>query len=365
MILRSGPGRCLVTLLLLSIAAAPLPAQQAPRYVERVDVASVVVDVRVIDESGAPILGLAAPDFFVTIGGKRAIVQSSIWTGDAPATARPPDAGAPAETRPEPGQLVVLLFQKSLATDRVRGFIRLVAQSRALVRDLPASDRVAILMFDTRLTVWSDFTNDRAALDRILEHGILHEKPPKSAAQGVPSLQTALTPEPRRVSTIEGAFGAIANGLKPLPGSKAVAFIGYGMGRAPFLTRQDVTPGRAGFGTPQDQAGSADVNAEYAKALRTLTEARVSVFSLDITNADTHTLALGMQAIAADTGGFYASSLDFPEKPMRFVAGALNGHYVLFVQPPEDAPDRTLAVSVASSRPALVYSTSSDRSRGR
>jgi hypothetical protein len=59
------------------------------------------------------------------------------------------------------------------------------------------------------------------------------------------------------------------------------------------------------------------------------------VFSLDFTDADTHSLAFGLQRIAEETGGCYGHSLDFPERPMRWLTGALSGYYVLFVEKPE------------------------------
>lgn len=350
---------------LLTPQAQQPPAQQPPPYTERVDVTSVVIDARVIDELGAPILGLTTADFSVTIGGKPVKVQSSVWTGGEPTAG---DAALPSRQArivvadAEPGQLVVLLFQKSLTKERARGFMRMVDQSRGLVRNLPASTRVAVLVYDTSLHVWSDFTDDRAALDRILEHGLLHERPPASVAHGTPSLVDGLDIDRGRVKTVEGAFASIGDALRPMPGSKAVAFIGYGMGRLPLGARQDIGPNRAAFSAQaQDLATDALLTGEYPKAWRALTAARVSVFSLDITNADTHTLAAGMKIIAADTGGFYGSSLDFPERPMQFVAGALKGHYVLFVEAPADPGDRTINVGVSAPRPAYVYSTSSYR----
>jgi VWFA-related protein len=349
--------------------------QRPPRYDERVDVSSIVVDVRVIDELGAPVLGLSASDFVVTIGGRPAKVQSSVWTGEpmrstATMSQAPPPlnatSGATAGPRVEPGQLVVLFFQKSLVNERARGFVRMVEQSRELVRQLPASTRVAVLTFESSLRVWSDFTDDRAAIDRILEHGLLHEHAPASVPTGAPSLVRGLTPTPKRIATIERAFASIGDALRPLPGSKAIAFIGYGMGALAFGSRQDLGATHAVFGAhPQELASNGDTNNEYVKAWRALTAARVSVFSLDITNADTHTLATGMQIIAADTGGFYASSLDFPEKPMRLVTSALNGHYVLFVEPPAEPAERTIGVSVTADRRASVYATSSYRSSAR
>jgi VWFA-related protein len=350
------------------IASAQQPAQQPPPVVERVEVSRIIVDARVIDDAGSAVGGLSASDFQVLIGGRPALVQMAVWTGDSPATAA---AGDPRPASPatstaaiDPGQLVVLLFQKSLENGRARGLIRLVEQSRDLVRSLPASDRIAIVQFQSSLSIYSDFTADRDALDRILAYGLLHQPTPKSVPRGSPSLLDVLTPARRRkVTTMETAFSAIADALRPMPGSKAITYIGYGMGMPPFGVRADGGAMRARFGTaPDDLAHLADMNNEYGRAVRALNDGRVSVFSLDISNADIHSLAAGMQVIAADTGGFYAHSLDFPEKPMKFVSGALSGHYVLYVEPPPESTERTIAVSVTADRPTYVYATSSYKS---
>src|SRR5262245_62007823 len=190
------------------LSMVTLRAQQPPQIIERVDVSSVVVDARVIDDFGAPILGLTAPNFVVTIGGKPATVQWSMWTAGVsapqPLSSSASAATVPAAIRSEvPGQLVVLLFQKSLRKEHARGLIRMAENSRELVRQLPPTDRVAIVMFDTSLHVWSDFTSDRKALDRILEHRLLHEKPPKVVAPGEPSLLEAVKQDSHHASTIE------------------------------------------------------------------------------------------------------------------------------------------------------------------
>lgn len=355
--------RCIGLLVAWAMAAYGAP-QQPPPITERVGVTRIVVDARVIDDAGAPVRGLLESNFFVTIGGRPARVQLAQWTGDAPAAdpvaAAPPPLKIAAAESGQLGQLVVLLFQKSLHNDRAWGFVRMVEQSRDLVRALPQSNRVAILQFESSLRVYSDFTSDRDALDRILAHDLLHEPPPMSVTPGSPSLLDVLTPALLgKVSTMEGSFEMIAEALRPMPGSKAIAYVGYGMGTTPFGVRQDGGLTRARFGSlPDDLSSQAEMNNEYKKTLRSLTEARVTVFSLDITKADTHTLAGGMQAIASETGGFYAHSLDFPEKPMRFVSGALNGHYVLFVEPPVDTRDRTIVVSARADRPLSVYATS-------
>jgi VWFA-related protein len=349
-------------------AGAQQPAKQPPPVVERVEVSRIIVDARVIDDAGSAVGGLSAADFHVLIGGRPALVQMAVWTGDSTANAdvgepRPLSRAGSTETD-DPGQLVVLLFQKSLENGRARGLIRLVEQSRDLVRSLPAADRVAIVQFQNSLSIYSDFTADREALDRILAHDLLHQPTPKSVARGSPSLLDVLTPARRRkVTTMEMAFSAVADAVRSMPGSKAIAYIGYGMGLPPFGVRADGGAMRARFGSmPEDLSHLADMNNEYGRAVRALNDGRVSVFSLDISNADIHSLAAGMQVIAADTGGFYAHSLDFPEKPMKFVSGALSGHYVLYVEPPPQSTEHTIAVSVTTDRPTYVYATSSYKS---
>jgi len=335
------------TALLLAASVAAIDAdQQPPRYAESVDVASVLIDVRALDEKGSALVGLGPSDFSVKIAGRIARVQSSAWIGGSPvpvseAVSMPaPGDGAVAN----PGRLIVFLFQRSLANYHARGLIRTVEQSRELVRGLGPSDRVAILTFDTSLKIWTDFTRDEAALDRILQHGLLFEKPPRVYASPAPSLVDRLDPQTaRRTHTIERAFELIARALDPLPGAKTIAFFGHGMGQM----------GRRG-------TGSGDMSAApgYDTARRALTAARATVFSLDFTDADRHSLEYGLQRIAEETGGFYGHSLDFPERPMRWLAGALSGYYVLFVEKPDHSiGEGEISVTLAR-RAGHVFATS-------
>ncbi len=194
------------TALLAQQPAQPTP-QQPPPLVERVEVTRVVIDARVIDDSGGPVLGLAAPDFSVTIGGKPARVQMALWSGD-PAPRGPSGALLSARNVPgasEPGQLVVLLFQKSLTNERAWGLVRMIEYSRDLVRSLPASARVAVLQYQNSLRIYSDFTDDRAAIDRLLTRGLLHEPPPSAVPRGFPLVARRARPVGRPGDLHDGA----------------------------------------------------------------------------------------------------------------------------------------------------------------
>jgi hypothetical protein len=68
---------------------------------------------------------------------------------------------------------------------------------------------------------------------------------------------------------------------------------------------------------------------DYKPAVRALHAARVSVFVLDVTSADYHSLEVGLQSVAAATGGTYASTFRLPNVATDRIAHAISGHYVL------------------------------------
>jgi len=103
---------------------------------------------------------LNAGDFTVKAGGKPARVQSSAWIGvEAAAPAAFDHVVASSVVHEVPaGRLIVLLFQRSLANHHARGLLRMIEESRDLVRGLGPSDSVAILTFDTSLKIWTEFS---------------------------------------------------------------------------------------------------------------------------------------------------------------------------------------------------------------
>lgn len=327
----------------LTLALVTMSSQQqpAPRYAETVEVASVLVDVRVLDARGAPLLGLEQSDFQVSIGGKNMRVQSAAWVGARPAPVAASADAAPAHVpavQPPSGRVIVFLIQRNLSKGYAYGLMRMLEQSRAVVRGLGSDDRVAILSFDTSLKIWTDFTNDSAVLDHILERGMLHERPPPAHGSLAPSFAGRLDSQTAsHASTIERAFELIAGALEPLPGAKTIAFISHGMGQRNLIGTAP-SPG-------------------YEQARSALIDARASVFSLDFTPADSHALEFGLQKVASETGGFYAQSLDFPERPIQWLDGAIAGYYVLFVDKPTDSTGRRDLSVALTRRQGRAYAT--------
>jgi hypothetical protein len=113
-----------------------------------------------------------------------------------------------------------------------------------------------------------------------------------------------------------------------LPGAKTLALFGWGMG--------SWSPGVGVF-----------LDVDYGEARRVLSEGRVTVFALDVTNADAHTLEVGIQQVAEDTGGFYARTHVFAGQAMDRLEHALAGYYVLTFAKPDLPPgEHVLDVSL-------------------
>ena len=308
--------RVLATLLLFAAGTGQTPDI---RFRDRVDVESVVIDARVVDGAGRPILGLTPADFRLKVEGRVVPVQSVTWVDesappDPETTAAAAQAGAPLPPR---GRLIVFFFQKDLERSRVMGFLQMLGRAREMLDTLGAEDRVAVVSFDSHLKVWTDFTADRVRLRRVLDRSILFERVPHLAPGDAPSLVEHLEPGAgKRAAAPETALLQLGQAMKELPGSKSLVLFGWGMG--------SWSPGVGVF-----------MDRDYGPARQALVEGRVTVFALDVTNADYHTLEVGLEQVAEDTGGFYAKTHLFPGQAIDRLERALAGHYVITFGKPD------------------------------
>jgi VWFA-related protein len=318
--MKGATGLLAATVLLLTVARGAA-GQDPPRFTEKVDVARILLDVRVIDPRGRPLPGLEPADFEVRIDGRIARVESVQHVTGEPVAA--PETRPTAETRPlqqaTHGRLVVFLFQKSLHRSRIPGLMLMLRELRRSLETFSSLDQVAVLRFDSRLQLLLDFTQDRGLLSRAFEHDVLFGAANDPGEARAPSLRPALDRERVKPSySMERSLLRIAEALAPLPGPKSVVVVGHGFGR---LSSMGVT-----------------LDPDYDRAREALQGARASVFCLDVTNADYHSLETGLKVVAADTGGLYQRTHVFSRAALDRVVAALEGQYVLFVEPPAVRP---------------------------
>ena len=95
------------------------------------------------------------------------------------------------------------------------------------------------------------------------------------------------------------------------------------------------------------------LGSDYDRAVEALAAADTSVFSLDITQADRHSLEEGLQQLADDTGGLYIRSYLFPELSVEKLGRVLTGHYELTVIPPDEKLKKQFALKVRVDLPGV------------
>ena len=78
---------------------------------------------------------------------------------------------------------------------------------------------------------------------------------------------------------------------------------------------------------------------DFAPAVQALRAAHASVFVLDVTSADAHSLEVGLQNVANATGGLYFSTFRFPQIVTKILAKAISGYYVLTIDRGQIAED--------------------------
>lgn len=315
----------------------PPPPSPPPRFHDTVTVERIVVDVRVVDDSGQPVPGLGPEDFKVKVDGKPVLVESALWVGveeDAGVVVTPEGTAATPASAAEP-RLVVFVFQKDLDRSRILGLIRMLDKVDRLLDVLASGDRAAGLIFDSNLRLLQDFTDDRGRLRRALRNGVLEGRMSVQESDE-PSLLAHLdTRAAKRAASPERALQVIGEALQPLAGAKTLVFLGWGIGRF--------------------DRGGVSMTPDYEPARHALQKARCSVFALDITEADYHSLEVGLIQVAEDTGGFYAKTHLFPDQALKRMERALQGYYVLSFERPEGKPGlRRLEVDLMKGRKGRV-----------
>jgi VWFA-related protein len=312
------------------LLGAPLVAwsEDAP-LLPPVRVDRVLVDARILDSRGRELRGLGPGDLRVEIDGKPGRLESVEWVSEAalrgapaaPAVAPVAATSREAESAPSPpaqasGRLVVFLYQKDFfEPGRLKGLIHMKEYAAELVRQLTPLDRAAVLTFDSHLRLYLDFTSDRALLEDTLRKALLRDEPADVALGSGPSLAALLDRDAaRRAATPEKGLEVLGRALEKLPGAKSLVFFCWGLGSL--------------------QDGSFQMNPDYEPARAALERSRTAVFALDVSHADSHSLDVGLQQVATDTGGFYARTHDSPVVAMDRLKGALSGHYVLALERP-------------------------------
>jgi len=322
-------------------SALGLYADQPPvpgRVRGEVRVSRVVLDAYVTDGAGDVIPDLAPSDFRVRAGGKEMEVEAAEWIpagkSEGPAEeAGPGSSEAPPGVRYPPGRILVFFIQADIGRHRAKGLMRLRWEIGRLLDTLVPADRAAVVRFDSHLTLLCDLTADRSALEAAFDEGLLQGTSPPVTFSPFPSLAANFDfNAARRAPNVERALDLVSRALLPIPGGKALLFLGWGL-------EIDRAPREA---------------ADLSRAFATMAAARISIFTLDVSDADWHTLETILQETSALTGGTYAKTHILTRGAVSRLAKTLGGRYVLVCVVPDDGDLSRLDVTLRKRRGEVV-----------
>jgi hypothetical protein len=193
------------------------------------------------------------------------------------------------------------------------------------------------LTFDSHLRLHSDFTEDHRALSEMLTTTNIVRTRGEPPRPSPPLLGDLLDPEAaKKAADLSSGLELLGDALYRMPGTKSLVLFGYGLGQMSAGPRITVDDG-------------------YERAVTALARSKTSVFSLDLTDADSHSLELGLRTVSRDTGGFYVRTHLFPDFAIDRLARVVSSYYELEIIPPPDVGEG-FAIKVKVDRPQVdVY----------
>jgi len=316
-------------LALLPAMASPRPASQDSKLFHgRISVRLVSFRLRVLDRHARPVSGLQPADLEVAIDDRPArVVAVESQAGGSSRLPQRPHPGA-RSTEGHARRLIVFFFQSSFQDARLSGQLRTLPRAKHMLASFAPEDWIAITSFDSHLKLRQDFTHDHHLVEGAMDRALLTAPPKARGPASSPSLRRHLDSRAaRQAASPARALELIGDALTPLAGEKTLILVGWGLGR---------------FGSD-----GVEMTPSYAPAREALVRAGVVVFVLDVTSAAYHSLEFGLRRVAADTGGTYRKTNEFPDIAAADIADAIENDYrVTVLAPPLPPGDYELTVQV-------------------
>lgn len=312
--------RSLAVLIALFGAALPVFTQQQPALQEQIDVNAVLLDVIVTDPKGNHILGLSKDDFEVKENGAVQPVDSvDYFTNRRLLDSREESAPFKVERVREeryfifffdkPQEPGVLFDRLNNARGAVRDFIR---------NQMKEGDQVAIAGHDVRLKVYSDFTSNKAQLERALDESA---KLGKGRTEGSTPILSNVARKTmmNRTGTVYQALDVLADAVRPIRARKNLVLF---------------SPGIADI-NERVMAGMLVDRSQYLDpALQSLNAANVSVYGVQLQqslDADLSSPIVHqrLNELSTETGGKYFQFNTSFQPAVNQVEESNAGYYLL------------------------------------
>jgi len=310
--------------------ALPTVAQQK-QFEERIDVNAVLLDVIVTDTKGNQILGLGPDDFIVKENGVAQTIDSvDYFTNRRLLDSREEQAPFKVE-RVRDDRYFIFFFDKPSDPSALFDQITLAREAAKdfLGNQMKDTDRVAIAGHDVRLKVYSDFTNDKAQLERALNEATKFGKGIDQAPAGDgPSLLRSIDRKSMvdRTGTVYQGLDLLADSVRSIPARKNLILFSPGIADRDEYRGSEFLTSRSRYLDPM---------------LESLNAANVSVYAVQLqrTAAISPIFHQRLEEIADTTGGrYYRYSATF--KPvLERIENVNNGYYLVTYRSPHPRGD--------------------------
>jgi VWFA-related protein len=300
--------------------------EDRPTFQERVEVIEVFLDA-IVKDGKEHVLGLGPDDFKVEEEGREVEVTSVQFYGT------PDQLSASGEGEVERADRYFILFFHDRARDAplLRSLLLDAGQQarRWAEQELLPNDQVAVVMYDVRLKVYTDFTRDREQIVEAISRAVSAKKEPERAAgrskeplrpdAGSPSLLLNLPAGRdlmRETGRFEDALTLLGRAAEGIVGRKNLMLFSIGFG--------DTDSG--GVWTPDPRF--------YPDIERSLNDGNVAVYAIDLVGSrrlgsGSPGIASSLSSLAADTAGLYLENFTTFITPMKQVAEDTRGYYLL------------------------------------
>lgn len=289
-------------------------AQEQPRFGEKVEVNLVLLDAIVTDSRGNQILGLDKNDFVVKENGVVQPLESvEYYTNRTLLNA--PESKAPfsVERTHEP-RYFVLFFDRPNSGALWDRLTRARRDSMDFVKSLREGDQVAVVGHDVRLKIYSDFTSDKAQLQRALEEAAGF---PKGLTSGNGPLLKAIN-----TSEMINNTGTVYEGIETL----ADAMRGIKARKNLIL----FSPGIYEPGQTQNAGLAVTESRYYQPMIHALNSANVTVYAANLIEESTPSLLhQTLEQMARDTNGDYWRTPVTFTSVLKRVEQQTSGYYLI------------------------------------
>lgn len=334
--------RIAILFVLALVSAVPMVGQDQPKFEERVDVNLVQLDVTVTDKKGNQILGLDKNDFVVTENGEPVKIDSIDYFTNRRLLDEPENQAAFKVERVRDERYFVIMFHTLPDPNFRSRFQSDIQMARRASIDFVENqirdeDRVAVVGYDIRLKVYSDFSSDRKALVDAIDEAVtfsngISTRPDEPVKNGILD-SIDMKKMINQTGRVYDGIRLLADATDAIPARKVLILFSPGIGEQSSFSSKIPENDKVWFDPMMEAIQRANMTVYPMHLLR---------------NVDYHAAEANLVTMATETGGDYYRQATSFELPLQLVENENNGYYLLsyYVAPSTDKGPVKVGVSL-------------------